>query len=396
MAKELPFMKFYPSDFYGDPMVQAMSDDQELIYYRFLSRSWLMGPLPKDEHKLAALARMNLERFRAAWVWPLTEKWRLTGEGFINHRLEDEKEEAYARSDRARKGGEEKSRRRTSRLRATTKQTPSSVRATTKQCLTPAILDPDPETEKEEEKEGKEGSPPGRPHVDVSASVNENKSQPAEQVTLGSDFNPKPVKGKETFKATRGYQGNCWWDDKEKFVEFSDEFQKWLEEDLAHKATQAGIEDLADWIAQQKTTYTDWLMNGSFGDMLKAAPAVTKKVVCWYDKHIAEAVEKRKSASKYGDGPATKADKEAILKWKENNLTQKEADAMKAMIKRTWRTNKPPPEAVGINLWKKLLTYCGWNKKNLVSIFKAFAEVDTREYQTEAMLLKISRKYWSE
>ena len=150
MSKELPWMKYYPGDFYGDPMVQVMTDDQELIYHRFIARSWQMGALPNDEEKLAVIAGMEIERFRKSWCWPLTEKWVKNGEGLINHRVEDERDDALSRSEGARRAGEMRQQRR--RARVEREVSGSSAGAQREHSGTSAMLDPDPDPDKEEEK----------------------------------------------------------------------------------------------------------------------------------------------------------------------------------------------------------------------------------------------------
>ncbi len=150
MSKDLPYMKYFPSDFYGDPMVQVMTDDQELIYHRFIARSWQMGALPDDEERLAAIAGVGAERFKAAWCWPLTEKWVKNREGLINHRVEDEREDAYKRSEYARKGGKEKQRRRAARVQL--QHNPSTATVELQQCYPAAILESESESDPEKEK----------------------------------------------------------------------------------------------------------------------------------------------------------------------------------------------------------------------------------------------------
>lgn len=107
MAK-LPYYFFWVNDYNSDPLVLAMTDDQDLAYRRLIDKSWDLGPLPNDPVKLAALVRFDkdrLNRFKAAWVYPLTECWPETPEGLVNPRLEKERDRAMRRVEQARDAG---------------------------------------------------------------------------------------------------------------------------------------------------------------------------------------------------------------------------------------------------------------------------------------------------
>jgi hypothetical protein len=57
---QLPYLPLYPSDFYGNPIVDAMTDRQQNWYRRLLDKSWQMSEpcfIPKDMNLIAGLCR---------------------------------------------------------------------------------------------------------------------------------------------------------------------------------------------------------------------------------------------------------------------------------------------------------------------------------------------------
>ena len=101
-----PYYPWFPKAYAADPLVQAMTDDQDLAYRRLLDASWELGPLPDDVAKLASFVRYRRggdARFKRAWTYPLTECWLKNGDGhLINPRLESVRDEVLSRSEKAR------------------------------------------------------------------------------------------------------------------------------------------------------------------------------------------------------------------------------------------------------------------------------------------------------
>jgi hypothetical protein len=80
---QLAWLPWYPADFYGNGMVAAMSDKQELWYRRLLDRSWQMACpcfLPSDPAFLANLCRCTPLDLQADGAVVL-DRFQRTGDG---------------------------------------------------------------------------------------------------------------------------------------------------------------------------------------------------------------------------------------------------------------------------------------------------------------------------
>ena len=102
----LPYYSWYPSDFKSS--TSHFTFDERAIYRELLDWSWLNGPLPEDDRRLASIAGCTLKRWRAASVQVLS-KFSANGEGLVNGRLESirlkTKEKCAARAEAGRAGG---------------------------------------------------------------------------------------------------------------------------------------------------------------------------------------------------------------------------------------------------------------------------------------------------
>lgn len=121
-----------------------MTDEQDLIYRRLIDKSWEIGPLPNDPNKLAALVRMQCDRFATAWTFPLKECWHENKQGLlINNRLEDEREFSLSKAVKATKAANTRWKKRNKRLKNQKDKRPykRNALASSKQCLSDAIND---------------------------------------------------------------------------------------------------------------------------------------------------------------------------------------------------------------------------------------------------------------
>lgn len=98
-------MPWYSKDYNADVYVRAMNDEQDLAFRRMLEASWEIGALPSDAEQLALIVRYDLEKFKKAWVFPLTNVWKETPAGLINPRLEKERRRVHKRIKTARENG---------------------------------------------------------------------------------------------------------------------------------------------------------------------------------------------------------------------------------------------------------------------------------------------------
>lgn len=102
MAKSLPYMKWYPSDFDDDEDVRLMTDEQVGFYVRLLNYAWRQDGLPSDSATLANIFHKSPDEFDALWtvVGKKFNKHHRTGR-LVNNRQEEEKKDAKLRSQRA-------------------------------------------------------------------------------------------------------------------------------------------------------------------------------------------------------------------------------------------------------------------------------------------------------
>lgn len=106
MQHKFPHYPWWVYDYNSDPMVLAMTDEQDLAYRRLLDQSWDMGPLPKEIERLAVLTRYSMDKFRAVWTYPLTECWNENEGGMLmNSRLEKVRRDVVDRYEQTRMAG---------------------------------------------------------------------------------------------------------------------------------------------------------------------------------------------------------------------------------------------------------------------------------------------------
>lgn len=92
----LPWFRWWPTDFAGDPRVRLMGWEARAAYRELLDLSWGVGPLPDPEGSLEALG-LPRELWRS--VAPC---WTKTPSGWVQGRLERERELARKRATSAR------------------------------------------------------------------------------------------------------------------------------------------------------------------------------------------------------------------------------------------------------------------------------------------------------
>lgn len=97
--KRLPYFKFFPADFLGG--VTWLTNEQVGVYIQLLCVEWEGGPLPRD---LAAIER-RVPGVTLAWP-ALQPKFIETPDGWINERLEAERDAAKGRSAHGKKGSD--------------------------------------------------------------------------------------------------------------------------------------------------------------------------------------------------------------------------------------------------------------------------------------------------
>lgn len=91
-----PFFHFYPGDYLADTM--GLSCCQHGVYLLLLAVSWQRGPLPDDMDHLARLAaNPPIEALR----YILETYWSLSDRGWVNARLELEREKLLDKSAKA-------------------------------------------------------------------------------------------------------------------------------------------------------------------------------------------------------------------------------------------------------------------------------------------------------
>lgn len=96
MSDKLPWYRWYPSDFMGSAHVQMMPPLARLAYRGLLDISWQIGPIIDP---IIALESLGV----SPDLWPhIRVCWTQTDEGWINQRLEAERDAAKTRSAMAR------------------------------------------------------------------------------------------------------------------------------------------------------------------------------------------------------------------------------------------------------------------------------------------------------
>lgn len=102
MALTSPAFQFYVKEWMSSTRV--MSPEAKGVYMDFLAWSWDNGPLPTHEADLARLAGVSSRRFATIWL-ALKSKWTKSADGYVNRRLEEQREALAAyRKQQAEKG----------------------------------------------------------------------------------------------------------------------------------------------------------------------------------------------------------------------------------------------------------------------------------------------------
>lgn len=103
----LPWFKFYPNDFMGSQKVRSMTGRQRGIYISLMCECWEEGSIPDDPGSLWMRCGVTPEEMQEAWpkvrkcFTPHPEK---SGR-LIQERIENERQSALERRERARKAG---------------------------------------------------------------------------------------------------------------------------------------------------------------------------------------------------------------------------------------------------------------------------------------------------
>lgn len=108
-AKKPPAFQFYAKDFLTGTMEMSLLEIG--AYTKFLAWSWDNGALPENEARRAAILGVSVRAMRQIWDG-IGDKWQGTDAGFINPRLEHQRNELAdfkrRQSDRGRSGATEK------------------------------------------------------------------------------------------------------------------------------------------------------------------------------------------------------------------------------------------------------------------------------------------------
>jgi uncharacterized protein YdaU (DUF1376 family) len=96
-VSSLPWYRWFPGDFAGNVRVRMMSWEARAAYRELLDASWSLGPIEQPEALLRALGLPDGLWEQVAWCWTETDG------GWVNHRLEVEREQSRSRHDRAAK-----------------------------------------------------------------------------------------------------------------------------------------------------------------------------------------------------------------------------------------------------------------------------------------------------
>jgi len=67
MAKQIPWIKFNPTDFMLDENVMLMCDESIGLYMRILCHSWREGSIPKEPEKIMRLFGLSKHKFNKLW-----------------------------------------------------------------------------------------------------------------------------------------------------------------------------------------------------------------------------------------------------------------------------------------------------------------------------------------
>lgn len=284
-----PYYRWFSKDYKADPLVQAMTDDQDLAYRRLLDASWEIGPLPNDTDRLSALVGFKTDgakRFAAAWVWPLTECWHKPRgkKTLINFRLEDERDGMLDRSEKAR--GAAQRRWKTQRKRMGIKDKPGNADAMRTQCPGDANHNHSREPEPEPKTPKKVPSSPATPEL---------LSKVKAKTSSTSELAPNP------------FRFICYWEDATETRDFRvkpdspDRFGDFVVAEAESLGLTMNRADLARFaqrsIVKFTATYSKRGSNGKTRGSRIGPKRLTEELVGWIRSDLAS-VGQRQTASK--------------------------------------------------------------------------------------------------
>jgi uncharacterized protein YdaU (DUF1376 family) len=127
----LPYLKFYPAETLADERFAGWDMAERGTWFTLILHAWNNGSIPSDEGALARIARMKPAAFRKVWA-AISDRFiphpeqpgRLT-----SRRLEQEREEARAKSAAGRKGAESRWRKGAPEMQPLDPTTPVAMRS---------------------------------------------------------------------------------------------------------------------------------------------------------------------------------------------------------------------------------------------------------------------------
>lgn len=105
---DLPWMKFYPSDFMGSQKVRSMTGQQRGIYISLMCECWEAGSIPDDPDQLWTVCGVTPDEMREAWpkVRQCFEDHPDKDGHLVQPRVETEREAAVNRRNAAQKAAQ--------------------------------------------------------------------------------------------------------------------------------------------------------------------------------------------------------------------------------------------------------------------------------------------------
>ena len=105
----LAWFPFYPGDWLHSQHVACMPIAAKGLYIQMLAHSWISGPLPADEHRLAKVLGIHPMTLRSC-LGHVRHCWQVTstssGDYLVSPRLEEEREKAIREREKAVLGAE--------------------------------------------------------------------------------------------------------------------------------------------------------------------------------------------------------------------------------------------------------------------------------------------------
>lgn len=154
MSTDTQWMPLYIGDYLGDTM--HLSGPEHGAYLLLMMHSWRTGPLPKDSRALASIARTEMASWRRMEPTILAF-FEDTGSGFVQGRLERERQRQQGKIEQRRAAGLASAAARSCQRKANDRSTTVGV------SLEQTGREPEPEPEPEEkERPNPSGSPSAR------------------------------------------------------------------------------------------------------------------------------------------------------------------------------------------------------------------------------------------